>query len=186
MSASITPAASDSRGGGLSNEDVLPTLQRATCGNRRLDLMIAFALGRVQIDSAVVLRLLLDSDSGQEQLGALLDDSCPPYTTSLDASLPQENIILALYQPQKQIWTAVHRSPSGGDVVGTGASEVLARRIAVLKAMASTRDPAPEPSERDIPRISQEPGGPPGDGDASMPGRGRSTPSDSDDWEILW
>ena len=140
MTATLIPANEQDLGAGLTLHDMVPTLQGASTGSRRLDLMIGFALGQVEVASGAILRMLLDSDLGPDHLTALVDGDCPPYTTSLDAALPDENIILALYQPQRQCWTAVHREGEA-DVVATGANEVLARRAAALKAALPQQPP---------------------------------------------
>lgn len=158
--------------------------------------MIAFALGRIDVDSATVLRILLDNAAEQNDPATLLASDCPHYTTSLDAAIPGENIILSLYQPKRQAWTAVHRSDRG-DIVGTGASEPLARRVAALKAILATGTGSaavrpiptmtPTPSQPSIPTpepaVTREPDATPS---APEPGRGRSGANESGDWEILW
>lgn len=196
MNASIMPSAGETGEPDLHADTLLPALQSASAGHRRLDLMIAFALGHIDIDSGTVLRVLLDNAMEQDDPAALLGANCPHYTTSLDAGIPGENIILALYQPQRRAWTAVHRCEHG-DIVGTGASEVLARRVAALKATVPVRDDrfdaphapaavATRPRPSDPPPGSAampEPDSPP---PPPEPGRGRSGPDETGDWEILW
>lgn len=172
-------------------DELLPLLQSAEEGSRRLDLMIAFAMGRGSIDSRTVLHILLQNEASPDRLAELIDHDCPNYTTSLDAELPGENIVLSLYQPTQSAWTAVHRSDAG-DVIGSGASEILARRVAVLKAslVSATGDRA-ETGRRAPPA---PPAGAPAAGstltmpdpEIMQPGRGRSDPAEETDWEILW
>lgn len=68
-------------------------------------------------------------------------DGLPHYTTSLDAKLPWENIEeVALHdvvegEPLGTVWEAWHRDANTGKrTMGSGRTEVLARRVAALKA----------------------------------------------------
>lgn len=192
MSALITPEAGGSADAAERTDALVPMLQSAARGERRLDLMIGMALGRIAVDSSTVLHLLLDTASEIDDAAGLIGGDCPRYTTALDAALPWENIILALYQPQRQAWAAVHRGEAG-DIVGTGATEALARRVAALKARLPAADshrPRPAATAK-APRPSAPPPGPADKADAPEPGRGRSGCSadetdGSGDWEILW
>ena len=74
------------------------------------------------------------STARREGVSELLDAELPPYTTALDAALPDENIVLALYSPRRGRWAAVHETPSGKQVLVWAAGECLARRRAALKA----------------------------------------------------
>ena len=56
------------------------------------------------------------------------------YTTSLDAKLPWENIVEVRYRDGK--WSAAHKTPEGLIHFGDAKTEVLARRIAALRARA--------------------------------------------------
>jgi len=58
----------------------------------------------------------------------------PPYTQSLDAKIPGENIVFVKHELRSAKWIAIHREPSGPLFIGIGNTEALARRIAALKA----------------------------------------------------
>jgi hypothetical protein len=64
----------------------------------------------------------------------------PPYTTSLDATLPDENVV-EVRRADGGRWEALHRDvehPSRRGL-GVAATEPLARRLAVLELMAARR-----------------------------------------------
>ena len=64
----------------------------------------------------------------------LWDDELPHYTTSLDAALPGESVILSR-RTDSGNWAALHsRGDGAGSIEGVGRTEALARRIAALKA----------------------------------------------------
>ena len=60
------------------------------------------------------------------------------YTTSIDASLPDENIVQTRLTLSGK-WEAVH-ARNGVTCTGTATTEALARRIAALKAREQTND----------------------------------------------
>ena len=62
-------------------------------------------------------------------------DWVPPFTSSLDAALPDENIVSTQHEETSGKWIAVNRDPDGRLYIGIGNTEPLARRIAGLKAL---------------------------------------------------
>lgn len=65
----------------------------------------------------------------------------PHYTTSLDAALPGENIVRAQFYRTGH-WLAEHEGVDGMRYPAKAATEALARRIACLRALASTESGA--------------------------------------------
>lgn len=59
----------------------------------------------------------------------------PPFTQSLDAALPEENIVSVQQEETSGRWIAVNRSPDGRLYIGSGNTEPLARRGAALRAI---------------------------------------------------
>ena len=58
----------------------------------------------------------------------------PPFTRTLDSSLPGENIVLATYSDRGGQWAAVQRETDGREFMSWAATEALARRGAALQS----------------------------------------------------
>lgn len=116
--------------------EVAQALEQATSGTRQLDLLVACALGEADIGSDTVFHELLAAGAIPAHAGLLGISSCAPFTTSLDAALPGEAIVLSVYAPGRRQWSAVHRDRNGEETVAHAANETLARRAAALKALA--------------------------------------------------
>jgi hypothetical protein len=121
---------------------LLPALERADAGSLRLDLLIAYLVDAASSDDLRRIALFDEADYGSERVAALLDFVPQPYTTRLDAAIPGENIVLAMYSPARNRWAAIHRRPDGSEDLHWGASEPLARRIAALHAFAAPDETA--------------------------------------------
>ena len=123
-------------------DKLLESLGSAKAGGRELDIVIHYLLGAQAEDAGgeagQMIELLVEEGYPWEVVSELLDAELPPYTTALDAALPGENILLALYSPRRGRWAAVHKTPSGQQVLVWAASECLARRRAALKALGAT------------------------------------------------
>jgi hypothetical protein len=87
--------------------DLIARLEAATEGSRELDMEIDRALGRQMV--------------GWER-----------YTTSIDAALPGENIVVMT--KHENYWAAFHQARDGGLYSGKGKTEAIARRVARLDA----------------------------------------------------
>ena len=103
-------------------DDLIAALEKAEAGSQDLDY---------RIYKAAVWKLGMTTD----------DEYVPPYTTSLDAALPWENIEeVALHdivedEPLGMVWEAWHvAKETGRRTMGAGHTEALARRIAALRA----------------------------------------------------
>lgn len=95
----------------MSVESLLDKIQSAEEGSDELDLDIAEWIA--EMESAAV--------------------AIQPWTTSLDAKLPWENIVSVQYNRHIKIWGAWHRDQQGNQHLGEAKTEALARRAAALK-----------------------------------------------------
>ncbi len=149
-------------------DKLLESLGRAQHGSRELDIIICNLFGDASSQAGKMIRLLVEEGYPWHVVSELLDEDLPPYTTTLDAALPGENIVLALYSPRRGRWAAVHETPAGEQVLVWAATECLARRRAALKAIgatllpravpASAKPPAPaKPAARPVPRAVPRP-----------------------------
>ena len=132
-------------------DSAIAELEAATEGSHDLDRAVVIALGWTTgltkhpnsrefppFPRGKVTTVWFD-ENGIERGAACFERSIRPYTTSLDAKLPGENIIMVSEQhaPEGQPckWVAVQRYPKG--TYGHAAiahTEPLARRIAALRA----------------------------------------------------
>ncbi len=115
-------------------DKLIASLEGAQGGSRELDIIISFMLGDTSTDAGKMIQLLVEEGYSWSVVSELLDEDLPPYTSALDAAVPEENIVLALHSPRRAKWAAVHQKPDGEQVLVWAASEALARRIAALKA----------------------------------------------------
>ncbi len=123
-------------------DKLIASLEGAQGGSRELDIIISFMLGDTSTDAGKMIQLLVEEGYSWSVVSELLDEDVPPYTSALDAAVPEENIVLALQSPRRAKWAAVHQKPDGEQILVWAASEALARRIAALKAMRGSAKPA--------------------------------------------
>ena len=116
-------------------EKLIESLQNADKGSRELDIIVSFVLGDTFSDAGKMIHLLVEEGYPWDVISELVDEDLAPYSTSLDAALPEENIVMTLYSPRRSKWAAVHRTPAEDHVVVWAANECLARRAAALKAL---------------------------------------------------
>jgi hypothetical protein len=118
-------------------EAVIAALSAAPRGNRELDCMIACALGTAggEFDQ-IMMRELVSEGFAWDSIVELWDDRVPAYTSSLDAALDEENIRCVIHSSKRGRWAAIQKAPDGREVLMWGADEVLARRLAALKALS--------------------------------------------------
>ncbi len=83
----------------------------------------------------------LMAELSPETIENIVGEMIVPFTRSLDAALPGENIVFSMFSGEKNRWVAVQRNPDGQEHVSWAATEPLARRAAALRAIAgiSTR-----------------------------------------------
>ncbi len=114
-------------------ENLIRTIETAEEGGRRLDSVVAYLLGEGDADTDAIIDLIVEEGYPLEVSSEVLDADVLPYSTSLDAKLPGENVVLTMYASRKGQWLAIHRSSDGKDSVAWARTECLARRAAALK-----------------------------------------------------
>lgn len=134
-------------------EAIVSALNTMHEGGKRLDFRIARCLGVRLESSDYVSDLLVNGDLSESVLFDLIGQDVPPYTTSLDAAIPGENIVLAMYAGDRREWAAVQRSADGGEYLAWAATEALARRKAALMSheRAATAPIAPMAATENAP-----------------------------------
>ena len=117
-------------------EHVSGLLSAAPEGSRQLDYLLAVCCGLLSPKGLEVLR---KGRTASVMESVSIDNAVPAMTTSLDASMPWEDIVSV--SRNAGIYTAACRdcySSRGDDSVtmfGTGATEAIARRSAALKVL---------------------------------------------------
>jgi len=122
---------------------LLASLAEADQGSRELDIIMSFVLGETSGEAGKMVELLVDEGYPWDIVSELLDHDLPSYTTSLDAALPGENIVLSVYSTRRRLWGAAHRIADGKHVMRWAATECLARRLAALSALTQAGSAAP-------------------------------------------
>ncbi len=113
---------------------IIAELEEAREGNSALDGRVHFGFRVLADRSPDIAALLISEGISWPSVQAVLEDAIPPYTTSLDASVDGENIMLVLRSTKRKRWGAMQRTSWGGEVMGWAATEALARRLTALKA----------------------------------------------------
>ena len=114
-------------------ETLIRTIETAEEGGRRLDSVVSYLLGEGDADTETIIDLIVEEGYPLEVSSELLDADVPPFSTSLDAKLPGEKVVLVMYASRKDQWVAIHRSSDGNNSVAWARTECLARRAAALK-----------------------------------------------------
>jgi len=165
---------------------LLASLAEAEQGSRELDIIISFVLGATSGEAGKMVELLVDEGYPWDIVSELLDHDLPAYTTSLDAALPGENIVLSVYSTRRALWGAAHRTAERQHVMRWAATECLARRLAALAALipdsAAVHDADPAAAFEAEPADLVETG----EGEAvDMPAEA-DAPADEDGEETEW
>ncbi len=116
-------------------DNLLHDLQQAEEGSRKLDILISFVIGETPARHRPVIRILLEDETKTALICKLIGEDFPRYTASLDAKLPDENVVLSMYSEARGKWAAAHKPAGGEEQVAWAATEPLARRLAALKAL---------------------------------------------------
>ena len=122
--------------------NLVENLENSSAGSLKLDTMVSYLVASSDACSETVRQALVEGDVSWEVVNQLLDDRPSPFTRSIDAAIPGENIVLAIYSTKRSRWAAVQKSADGREFLGWGATEALARRAAALKALQSERPAA--------------------------------------------
>ena len=133
-------------------EKLIESLQSAEKGSRDLDIIVSFVLGDTLSDAGKMIHLLVEEGYPWDVISELVDEDLAPYSTSLDAAVPGENIVMALYSPRRSKWAAVHRTPADKYVIVWAASECLARRAAADNCLSGPEDRVRQPLSHPGPR----------------------------------
>lgn len=115
-------------------DKLLSSLGAARQGKRELDIVVSFVLGDTTSDAGKMIQLLVEEGYPWDVISELLDEELPAYTTSLDAAVPGENVVLSAYSKKRNQWVAVQRTADGEQISAWAATECLARRLAGLKS----------------------------------------------------
>jgi hypothetical protein len=125
-------------------EKLLSSLGAARQGKRELDIVVSFVLGDTTSDAGKMIQLLVEEGYPWDVISELLDEDLPAYTTSLDAAVPGENVVLSAYSKKRKQWVAVQRTADGEQISAWAATECLARRLAGLKSRGTAARQAGE------------------------------------------
>lgn len=129
-------------GGSLGDNDILAmrnlvsALEEAAEGGPVLDLRLGRDLQNegIVVNDPVTRGLMAELSA--ETVENIVGEMVVPFTRSLDASLPGENIVFSMYSAEKNLWVSVQRGPNGQEFVAWAATEPLSRRAAALRALA--------------------------------------------------
>ncbi len=117
-------------------DDLIGSLNRAEAGGLKLDTLMAYAVAGSDLRTATLRDIMTEGSFSLEVAGELLDGHPPPFTRTLDAAIPGENIVLATYSDKRGQWAAVQRDADGREFMSWAATEALARRAAALQAFS--------------------------------------------------
>jgi len=115
-------------------EDLLEKLCSAHEGGLKLDTLLVYAVAGADLRTGTLRDVITEGSFSREVTDELLDDRPPPFTRSLDAVVPGENIVLSTYSDKRGQWAAVQREADGREFMSWAATEALARRAAALQA----------------------------------------------------
>ena len=187
-------------------DQLLSSLARARQGKRELDIIVSFVLGDTSSEAGKMIQLLVEEGYPWDVISDLLDEDLPAYTTSLDARVPGENVVLSAYSRKRKQWVAIHRLAGGEQLTAWAATECLARRLSGLQArqrrsqraasQTPTRpaapqaprpkpSPRPSPAPRAAPAVPPKPPRPPKPPIPPRPSNEDTTESDRE-WRILF
>ena len=111
---------------------LISELESAKEGSQSLDLRIHHGFRVAGGHGKDIASLLIKEGVSWPTVEATLNEIVPPYSTSLDAALPGEEIVFSIRSVKGQQWGAMQRTSSGGEVLAWAATEPLARRLAAL------------------------------------------------------
>ena len=156
----------------------IAALESAEAGSRELDAMIAGALGYSVNESHKIVRLLVAEGYSWKVISEIVGHEVRSFTDSLDAALPGENVVLAMYSPRRGQWAALHRAADGQEILAWAGTEILARRAAALRALRAAEDGADNAAEAPPPRLAVD--------RPAMRAAASAAPAEELEWKILF
>lgn len=121
----------------LAQGELVRDLERAEEGDVALDLRIAGCLNVPGLGRAASGDSMLLSELSAETVDIIVGEVAVPFTRSLDAAVPGENIVMCMFSKRRGKWVAVHRGDAGSESVAWAKTEPLARRAAALRGAAA-------------------------------------------------
>lgn len=109
-------------------------IEGAPVGNAALDARIHFGFRIATRRATDVAALLIEQGVTWPTVEAILDEQIPPFTTSLDAALENEDITFIVRSAKRQLWGAMQKARCGVEVLAWAKTEPLARRLAAIRA----------------------------------------------------
>ncbi|NQU71208.1 MAG: hypothetical protein HQ514_11700 [Rhodospirillales bacterium] len=136
-------------------DELLVSLSDAEEGGLKLDTLVAYALAGADLRTETLRDVMTEGSFSLDVAGELLDDRPPPFSRTLDAAIPGENIVLATYSNKRNQWAAVQREADGREFMAWAATEPLARRVAALQAYSERQaEPVANlPEEKPLPSL---------------------------------
>lgn len=168
----------------LTARKLIAALESSAVGEAALDLRIGRRLGdsgRVRVGSADA---ALIGELRPETVEIIVGEMVTPYTRSLDAGIPGENIVFSMYSGAKGKWVSVHRNSAGHEFVAWAATEILSRRAAGLRGLAEI---VAEGGEADVVRFvaaEDEDSGDRADRRSAGPAGMRTAAADQPAWKV--
>lgn len=120
----------------LNLRNLVSALEGSAEGSAVLDLRLGRDLEKEQIVVKETATHGLMAELSAESIENIVGEMVVPFTRSLDAALPGENIVFSMFSGEKSLWVSVHRDPDGREFVSWAATEPLSRRAAALRAIA--------------------------------------------------
>lgn len=112
---------------------LIQALEAADKGDSVLDLRLSRCPGIESPKHVGAGDSALLADFKTETVEDILGEMVSPFTRSLDACLPGENIVFSMFSERRNSWVAVDRDSDGNEWVSWASTETLARRAAALR-----------------------------------------------------
>lgn len=120
----------------LAMRNLVSALEVSVEGSSVLDLRLGRDLEEKQIVIKGPATHGLVAELSDESIENIVGEMVIPFTRSLDAALPGENIVFSMYSSEKNLWVSVQRAADGREFVSWASTEPLSRRAAALRAIA--------------------------------------------------
>tara|TARA_R110000868_G_scaffold100722_3_gene277103 strand:- start:28982 stop:29509 length:528 start_codon:yes stop_codon:yes gene_type:complete len=121
----------------LEMRKLVSALETSDQGSPVLDLELKCGLGLELPPGSAMASTGLEAEFAPGTVEIILGEMVNPYSRSLDAALPGENIVFSMYSTIRKLWVSVHRDTDDREFVSWAATEPLSRRAAALRGLAS-------------------------------------------------